>query len=118
MTNRVWYKFKSILDHIEGKKGSFFFDGRLPVQAGICKREQLEFAKGNAGRHVFETTEPGTSKTCTNCGFWNAELKLADKIFDCPRCQIRVDRQLAGARNNFFASYGLAVGIGWDGRGG
>jgi hypothetical protein len=29
-----------------------------------------------------------------------------------------VDRQLAGARNNFFAAYGLAVGIGWDGRGG
>jgi len=25
----------------------------------------------------------------------------------------RVDRQLAGARNNFFAAYGLAVGMGW-----
>ncbi len=24
----------------------------------------------------------------------------------CPTCGIRVDRQLAGARNNFFAAYG------------
>ena len=82
-------------------------------------RQRLKSAASRyAGRHVFETTEPGTSKTCTNCGFWNAGLRLGDKIFDCPRCQIRVDRQLAGARNNFFAAYGLAVGIGWDGRGG
>jgi transposase len=67
------------------------------------------------GRHVYETTEPGTSKTCTHCGFWHAGLKLGDKVYDCPRCHIQVDRQLAGARNNFFAAYGLAVGRGWDG---
>ena len=24
-------------------------------------------------------------------------------------------RQLAGARNNFFAAYGMAIGRGWDG---
>ena len=65
--------------------------------------------------HVYETTEPGTSKTCTHCGFWHANLRLGDKVYDCPRCHIQVDRQLAGARNNFFAAYGLAVGRGWDG---
>ena len=82
-------------------------------------RQRLKSAASRyAGRHVFETTEPGTSKTCTHCGFWNAGLRLGDKIFDCPRCKIQVDRQLAGARNNFFAAYGLAVGRGWDGRGG
>jgi transposase len=70
------------------------------------------------GRHVYETTEPGTSKTCTHCGFWNPKLKLGDKIFDCPRCCVQVDRQLAGARNNFFAAYGMAIGRGWDGVGG
>ena len=82
-------------------------------------RQRLKSAASRyAGRHVYETTEPGTSKTCTHCGFWHADLRLGDKIFDCPRCHIQVDRQLAGARNNFFAAYGLAVGIGWDGRGG
>ena len=81
-------------------------------------RQRLKSAASRyPGRHVYETTEPGTSKTCTHCGFWHAGLKLGDKIYNCPRCHIQVDRQLAGARNNFFAAYGLAVGRGWDGVG-
>jgi hypothetical protein len=68
-----------------------------------------------AGRHVIKCKEPGTSKTCTNCGFWKANLRVSDKRFICPRCNVVVDRQLAGARNNFFAAYGAAVGVGWDG---
>ena len=67
------------------------------------------------GRHVIECKEPGTSKTCTNCGFWKADLRVSEKRFQCPRCGISVDRQLAGARNNFLAAYGMAVGMGWDG---
>jgi len=82
-------------------------------------RQRLKSAASRyPGRHVYETTEPGTSKTCTNCGFWNTRLKLGDKVFDCPGCHIQVDRQLAGARNNFFAAYGMAIGRGWDGVGG
>jgi transposase len=82
-------------------------------------RERLKsVATRYPGRHVYETTEPGTSKTCTHCGFWNAGLKLGDKIFKCPQCRVQVDRQLAGARNNFFAAYGMAIGRGWDGVGG
>ena len=68
-----------------------------------------------AGAHVIKCKEPGTSKTCTNCGFWKANLRVSDKRFVCPRCNVVVDRQLAGARNNFFAAYGAAVGVGWDG---
>ena len=79
-------------------------------------RNRLKSAAArHAGRHVYETTEPGTSKTCTHCGFWKADLRLGDKCFDCPRCGVQVDRQLAGARNNFLAAYGMAVGMGWDG---
>lgn len=79
-------------------------------------RQRLKSATARyAGRHVYETTEPGTSKTCTHCGFWNASLRLGDKHFQCPRCGIHVDRQIAGARNNFLAAYGMAVGMGWDG---
>jgi transposase len=66
-------------------------------------RQRLAFAAARyPGRHVFECVEPGTSKTCTSC----------------PRCSIVVDRQLTGARNNFFAAYGMAMGVGWDGVGG
>lgn len=75
-------------------------------------RQRLKSAAARyQGRHVFETTEPGTSKTCTHCGFWKADLKLCDKRFDCPSCGIQVDRQIAGARNNFLAAYGMAIGL-------
>ena len=79
-------------------------------------RQRLKSASARyAGRHVLESTEPGTSKTCTHCGFWKADLRLGDKTFRCPRCALCVDRQLAGARNNFLAAYGIATGVGWDG---
>ena len=81
-------------------------------------RERLISASSRyAGRHVIESTEPGTSKTCTNCGFWKADLGDA-KTYVCDRCHIRVDRDVAGARNNFFSEYGRAVGVGWDGHSG
>lgn len=65
-------------------------------------------------RIVIESIEPGTSKTCTNCGHWKANLGAA-KLYVCDRCGIHVDRQLAGARNNFLAAYGIAIGVLWDG---
>lgn len=78
-------------------------------------RERLISASTRyAGRHVIESTEPGTSKTCTNCGSWKKDLG-ANKTYNCTRCGISVDRDVAGARNNFFSEYGRAVGIGWDG---
>lgn len=67
------------------------------------------------GRHVLETHEPGTSKTCTHCGAWKHDLEPRHKIYACARCGLSFDRQMAGARNNFFAAYGAAVGMGWDG---
>jgi hypothetical protein len=63
------------------------------------------------GRHVLKTTEPGTSKTCTHCGNWKHDLLPRDKIYFCIRCGLRADRQMAGARNNFFAAIGFAMGV-------
>lgn len=82
-------------------------------------RERLKSAATRfAGRHVIESREPGTSKTCTGCGFWNEGLKVGEKTFCCPRCKVKVNRDVAGARNNFFSEYGRAVGVGWDGQSG
>ena len=82
-------------------------------------RQRLAYTAARwPGRHVLECTEPGTSKTCTLCGAWNAKLRLGDKVCHCDACGVRVDRQLAGARNNFLAAYGMALGVGWDGVGG
>jgi len=80
-------------------------------------RQRLAFAAHRyPGAYVFECSEPGTSKTCTHCGAWKHDLRLGDKLYHCPHCNVSVDRQLAGARNNFFAAYGMAVGVGWDGK--
>jgi transposase len=68
------------------------------------------------GRHVrTDTGEPGTSRTCTCCGRWFAGLG-GNKEFHCPHCGVRYHRDIGGARNNFFAAYGQAVGVGWDGQ--
>lgn len=68
-----------------------------------------------SGRTVLtDAYEPGTSRTCPECGKWHADLG-ASKVFDCPRCGVSIDRDVNGARNNFFAFYGRARGIGWDG---
>lgn len=78
---------------------------------------RLEWASTRyAGRHVNPGAgEPGTSRTCTNCGRWKADLSLGDKIFHCAHCGVSVDRDRAGgARNNFFAALGKAVGVGPD----
>ena len=81
-------------------------------------RQRLKSASSRyIGRHVIECNEPGTSKTCGNCGFWNAELG-GNKTYECPSCKIVIDRDVNGARNNFFAAYGKAVGVGWDGESG
>lgn len=68
-----------------------------------------------AGRYVLSHLgEPGTSKTCAFCGCWNTALG-GSSTFECPRCGVKMDRDVAGARNNFFATLGMAVGLGYDG---
>lgn len=39
----------------------------------------------------------------------------AAKKFRCAACGTCVGRDLNGARNNFFAAFGAASGMGWDG---
>ena len=46
--------------------------------------------------------EPGTSKTCGNCGYWNSDLG-GKKTYRCPECKIELDRDVNGARNNMIA---------------
>lgn len=49
---------------------------------------------------IYLCDEAFTSKTCTNCGFANEQLKRA-KIFNCPNCKIVYDRDIGAARNIF-----------------
>ena len=67
-----------------------------------------------AGRVIVEIKEPGTSKTCGCCGSWKADLG-GDKTYFCKKCQVTMDRDVNGARNNLLAAYGVAIGVPWDG---
>ena len=70
---------------------------------------RLEWASTRyAGRYIVHTNEPGTSKTCTNCGHWHADLGTS-RTFKCPNCSITVSRDLAGARNNCLHAIGTAI---------
>ena len=70
----------------------------------------------DASRVRTDSGEPGTSKTCSNCGYFDTSLG-GSKVYNCPRCGICMDRDVNGWRGNLFAAYGKAVGVGWDGRG-
>lgn len=72
------YKFQQRLE-----SAAFRFPGRIVVSDG---------------------GEPGTSRTCTHCGHWYGDLG-GSKFFCCPACGLEMNRDVAGARNNFFAAW-------------
>jgi len=83
----------------------------------FCSYQRLQWAASRyPGRHALESREPGTSRTCTGCGFWHAGLKVSQKTLCCLRCKVKIDPDVGRARNNFFSEYRRAVGVSWDGR--
>ena len=110
-----------IIDHIDGDRANRNIGSKtvrnMLTMSHYKYRQRLEWAATRyPGRYVLVTEEPGTSKTCTNCGYWNSNLG-SDEVYCCGGCGICVGRDLAGARNNFFSEYGKAVLVGWDGNG-
>jgi len=51
------------------------------------------------GRQLIKVNPKDTSKTCSNCGYVNHELKLSDRVFKCPVCGFEIDRDLNAAIN-------------------
>jgi transposase len=58
--------------------------------------------------------ENGTTKHCGCCGKWNKDLTLAHREFICPACNIRVGRDINGARNNMLAPATALLGYAPD----
>lgn len=40
-----------------------------------------------------------SSKLCSCCGYKNVNLKLSDRIFNCPSCGLSIDRDLNASLN-------------------
>lgn len=60
-------------------------------------------------KHMRLVGEPGTSKTCGNCGHWNAGLG-GRRTFTCVSCGVEIDRDVNGARNNLLAELTYVLG--------
>jgi putative transposase len=71
-------------------------------------RRQLEYKCQRAGRRlvVIDRWYPST-KMCSACGFVLAELPLKARVWRCPSCRARHDRDVNAAKNILAA--GLAV---------
>jgi hypothetical protein len=54
-------------------------------------------------RMVWLCAENGTTKTCGQCGRWNADATPADRVYDCRRCGAKMGRDVNGARSNTLA---------------
>ena len=63
-------------------------------------RQQLEY-KG-ALYNISVQIAPrfyASSKTCSNCGHINKKLTLADRVYICPKCGLKIDRDYNASIN-------------------
>ncbi len=59
----------------------------------------LEWKSELYGREIIRVNPKDTSKTCSNCGYVNHELKLSDRVFKCSVCGLKIDRDLNASIN-------------------
>ncbi len=71
---------------------------------------QLNYKAEEAGSVILQVDPRNTSKACSNCGWINNDLTLADRTFKCQECGIELNRDVNAARNI------LRLGLGTLGR--
>jgi putative transposase len=80
---------------------------RAIADVGLAEfRRQLTYKAEQAGVqiHVVSRWEP-SSKTCSGCGWYHADLTLADRVFACQECGLVMDRDVNAARNLELLAY-------------
>ncbi|WP_435106335.1 RNA-guided endonuclease InsQ/TnpB family protein [Nocardiopsis synnemataformans] len=78
---------------------------RSVLDAGLGEfRRQLEYKAARAGRTlvVVDRWYP-SSKTCSACGYLLDRLSLGTRVWTCPSCRTRHDRDLNAAKNTLAA---------------
>ena len=53
---------------------------------------------GEAGRKFVKVNPAYTSQDCSRCGH-RQKMPLAERVFDCPDCELNIDRDLNASRN-------------------
>ncbi len=60
---------------------------------------QLTYKAESAGGSVVKVNPRNTSKTCSGCGSVHESLTLKDRVFECLKCGMSLDRDLNAALN-------------------
>lgn len=67
-------------------------------------REKFKFKCEEHNISLKIVDESYTSKTCSNCGIINQNLG-SKKVFECPSCNVTIDRDINGCRNILMKSF-------------
>jgi len=60
----------------------------------------VEYQLGKYGKKVVLVDPRNSSKTCAKCGYVKMDLTLSDRVFECPVCGWRADRDYNSALNH------------------
>jgi len=63
-------------------------------------RSIVEYQLGKYGKEVVFVDPRNSSKTCAKCGYVKIDLALSDRVFECPRCGWRADRDYNSSLNH------------------
>jgi putative transposase len=59
----------------------------------------LFYKAEEAGRILIKVNPKNTSKTCSQCGYINKDLELKDRIYKCPQCNMKINRDYNASLN-------------------
>ena len=63
-------------------------------------RSVIGYQLGKYGKEVVLVDPRNSSKTCAKCGYVKIDLALSDRVFECPRCGWRADRDYNSSLNH------------------
>jgi len=63
-------------------------------------RSIIGYQLGKYGKEVVLVDPRDSSKTCAKCGYVKIDLTLSDRVFECPRCGWRADRDYNSTLNH------------------
>ena len=63
-------------------------------------RSIVKYQVEKYGKEVVFVDPRNSSKTCAKCGYVKMDLTLSDRVFECPRCGWRADRDYNSALNH------------------
>jgi putative transposase len=86
--------------NIRGMMKNKYLAKSIQEQAFYEIKSMLSYKSYRAGINFIEAPRnyPSTRK-CSNCGEINHNMKLSDRIYRCPKCQLEIDRDLNAAKN-------------------